>query len=108
MLQLIYVLAFTVIAFLAVSNLIRSLITVSMDSQRRYPTSGKSSNRREAKPLAANEIWHPELFDKNGQPIDEPLLVVRSVSVEDARQQLDAIYNASPSKPKDPEENSES
>jgi hypothetical protein len=107
MLQLIYVLAFTVIAFLAVSNLIRSLITVSMDSQRRYTPSGKSSNSREGKPLAANRTWHPELFDKNGQPIDEPLLVVRSVSVEDARQKLDALYNASPSNPKDPEDHLE-
>jgi hypothetical protein len=103
MLQLIYVLAFTVIAFLAVSNLIRSLITVSMDSQRRYPMSGKPPSRREA----AHKTLHPELFDKNGKPIDEPLLVVRSVSVEDARQKLDALYNASPSKPKDTEENSE-
>lgn len=106
MLQLIYVLAFTVIAFLAVSNLIRSLITVSMDSQRRYPT-GKSSSRRGPNFQAGNQTLHPELFDKNGKPIDEPLLVVRSVSVEDARQKLDALYNASPSNPKDTEENSE-
>lgn len=107
MLQLIYVLAFTVIAFLAVSNLIRSLITVSMDSQRRYPMSGKSSGRQRAGSPPANKTLHPELFDKNGKPIEEPLLVVRSLSVEDARQQLDALYNASPSKPKDTEENSE-
>jgi hypothetical protein len=107
MLQLIYVLAFTVIAFLTVSNLIRSLITVSMDSQRRYPTSGKSPGRRGASYQSANKTLHPELFDKNGKLIDEPLLVVHSVSVEDARQKLDALYNASPSKPRDTEENSE-
>jgi hypothetical protein len=39
---------------------------------------------------------HPELLDDAGQPINEPLLVIRSVTVEDARQQLDAIYNSSP------------
>ncbi|NEO48804.1 MAG: DUF2973 domain-containing protein, partial [Moorea sp. SIO4A3] len=31
-----------------------------------------------------------------GNPINEPLLVMRSMTVEDARQQLDAIYNSSP------------
>lgn len=104
MLHLIYVLAFTVIAFLAVSNLIRSLITVSMDSQRRYSTRGKSSNPTAVKFSNGNQPLHPELLDRNGKPIDEPLLVVRSVSVEDARQQLDALYNASPTKPQETEE----
>jgi hypothetical protein len=33
MLHLLYILAFTVIAFLTINNLIRSLITVSMDSR---------------------------------------------------------------------------
>ncbi|MGK7933048.1 MAG: DUF2973 domain-containing protein, partial [Microcystaceae cyanobacterium] len=45
-----------------------------------------------------------ELLDERGQPINEPLLVMRSVSVEDARQQLDALYNASPSSKKETEE----
>jgi hypothetical protein len=105
MLHLVYILAFTVIAFLAIGNLIRSLITVSMDSQRRYSPGGKSSlARREANFSGTNAIVHPELLDATGQPIDEPLLVMRSVTVEDARQQLDALYNASPSKPRDSEE----
>jgi hypothetical protein len=105
MLHLIYILAFTVIAFLAISNLIRSLITVSMDSQRRTWSDNKSSfNRREVNFHRANSTFHPELLDDRGQPIDEPLLVMRSVTVEDARQQLDAIYKASPGQSKDTEE----
>ena len=88
MLHLIYILAFTIIAFLAVSNLIRSLITVSMGSQRTLPLSQTQSTPKS---------YHPEMFDDRGNPINEPLLVMRSVSVEDARQQLDALYNASPS-----------
>ncbi|MFM1843474.1 MAG: hypothetical protein RLZZ490_2217 [Cyanobacteriota bacterium] len=88
MLHLIYILAFTVIAFLAVSNLIRSLISVSMGTQRSGPS---NTSRR------FSQSSHPELFDDNGVPINEPLLVMRSVNVDDARQRLDAIFNASPS-----------
>lgn len=87
MLHLVYVLAFTVIAFLAISNLIRSLMTVSMDSQRGY---------RANRPQTPPRNFHPELLDDTGKPINEPLLVMRSVTVEDARQQLDALYNSSP------------
>jgi hypothetical protein len=43
-------------------------------------------------------------LDKNGKIIEEPLLVMRSVSVEDARQQLDSIFKASPSKNADSDE----
>jgi Protein of unknown function (DUF2973) len=105
MLHLTYILAFTVIAFLAISNLIRSLITVSMDSQHRYSkTSNSAFGRREVNFGRANANVHPELLDESGQPIDEPLLVMRSVTVEDARQQLDALYNSSPNQPKETEE----
>lgn len=95
MLQLLYILAFTIIAFLAVSNLIRSLITVSLGSQRPFRASPTSLRQ---------QSYHPELFDDSGNPINEPLLVMRSVNVEDARQQLDALYNSSPSKLRDLEE----
>ncbi len=97
MLHLLYILAFTVIAFLAVSNLIRSLITVSMDSQRRYTPKGKPSATQQINGKNAQKSVHPELLDDRGNPINEPLLVMRSVTVEDARQQLDALYNSSPS-----------
>jgi len=36
-------------------------------------------------------------LDNAGKIIREPLLVMRSINVEDARQQLDAIYESSPS-----------
>ncbi len=87
MLHLLYILAFTVIAFLAVSNLIRSLISVSMGTQKR-PSFGQRT--------AGGKTYHPEMFDDQGNPINEPLLVIRSVNVDDARQKLDALYNASP------------
>ena len=96
MLHLLYMLAFTTIAFIAISNMIRSLITISTQPQRRYPNRSKA--------LASRSIpSHPELLDDRGNPIDEPLLVMRSVSVEDAREQLDALYNASPSPTKEEE-----
>jgi hypothetical protein len=99
MLHLLYILAFTIIAFLTISNLLRSLITVSMDSPKRPYGSGSRTN-----PYGYPMATHPELLDDAGQPINEPLLVIRSVTVEDARQQLDALYNASPGQPKDREE----
>lgn len=94
MLHIVYILAFTVIAFIAISNLIRSLITVST-SDRRYGARGNFPNQTGGyRPIS---VPHPELLDESGNPVKEPLLVMRSVSVEDARQKLDAIYNASPS-----------
>jgi len=104
MLHLVYILAFTVIAFFAISNLIRSLITISADTRR----GAWSSQPRPINNYQRNFNYstHPELFDEEGKPVNEPLLVIRSVSVEDARQQLDSIYNASPSQTKQVEEES--
>jgi hypothetical protein len=101
MLHLLYLIAFTVIAFLAIGNLLRSLLTVSMDSQRRYSPDGKPSVPWNTSPLGTarsryNGVPHPELLDDTGNPINEPLLVMRSMSVDDARAQLDALYNSSP------------
>jgi hypothetical protein len=98
MLHLLYILAFTTIAFLTIGNLIRSLISIGMDSQKRRP--GPAGRDRHGYPTAS----HPELLDDAGRPFDEPLLVIRSVTVEDARQQLDALYNASPGQPREREE----
>jgi hypothetical protein len=101
MLHIVYILAFTVIAFLAIGNLIRSLISLSSDTQRFYPPSSNLSTVDRSAYSGAKyqkrQVSHPELLDETGKLIDEPLLVMRSVSVEDARQQLDSIYNASPS-----------
>lgn len=101
MLHLIYILAFTAIALLAVSNLIRSLITLSAETQKFYPPKYGDSH-----PVATSspKKLHPELLDEQGKVIEEPLLVMRSVSVDDARNRLNALYDASPSKTIEPEE----
>ncbi len=102
MLHLIYILAFTIIAVLAVTNLVRSLITLSTETQRHYPQKSQKSQYQQNNPYK-NQVdnsanLHPELLDNDGKRIDEPLLVMRSISVEDARQQLDALYNESSNK----------
>lgn len=51
-----------------------------------------------------NAVMHPELLDETGKPLNEPLLVMRSMTVEDAREQLDAIFEASPGKRTDTQE----
>ena len=95
MLHLLYILAFTVLAILAVGNLIRNLITLGLGTRSSSQFSPpRSVQRRSPKPT------HPELLDDAGNVIDEPLLVMRSMTVEDAREQLDELYRQSPG-PKD-------
>ncbi len=91
MLHLLYILAFTILAFIAVANLIRNLIMFSFDQEGIYPQRGNpyASSRKRLTP-------HPELLDNSGNLIKEPLLVMRSINVDDAREQLDALYEASP------------
>lgn len=100
MLHLLYVVAFTVLALLAVSNLIRSLMTLGLESQRVYAPPQQSPNRHSR----LRSISHPELLDNSGNLINEPYLVMRSISVEDAREQLDALYNSSPNSSDKPQE----
>lgn len=88
MLQLLYILVFAVLAFLAVGNLIRNLINLGLEAQRQPPAS-----------LAARpklKVSHPELLDASGQLVDEPLLVMRSMPLDEVRDKLDALYNSSP------------
>ena len=88
MLHLLYILAFTILAFLAVRNLIRSLISVGMESQgSQAPYSYRASSA---------VVPHPELLDDTGNIVNEPLLVMRSFSVQEARHQLDNLYESSP------------
>ncbi|EKQ67976.1 Protein of unknown function (DUF2973) [Leptolyngbyaceae cyanobacterium JSC-12] len=91
-LHLLYIIAFTVLAVLAIANLIRNLISLGIDSQRPY------SNRNSAIPQFSSQKTppHPEFLDESGRLINEPLLVMRSMTVEDAREQLDALYESSP------------
>jgi Protein of unknown function (DUF2973) len=93
MLQLLYIIAFVVLAVLAIGNLIRSLISLGIESQRSYAPNSRSESYRSQDGLPP----HPELLDEEGHIINEPLLVMRSITVEDAREQLDALYKQSPS-----------
>jgi hypothetical protein len=102
MLHLLYILAFTILAVIAVANLIRNLIMFSFDRERTYSpgrssTYGYGTSRRQSVP-------HPELLDNAGNIIREPLLVMRSINVEDARHQLDALFEASPGHKSDVQE----
>lgn len=99
MLHLVYILAFTILAVIAVANLIRNLIMFSFDRERPYPPRGtQMGNQGNVAYFSSKRqfIPHPELLDSTGNLIKEPLLVMRSINVEDARQQLDALYEASP------------
>lgn len=100
MLHLLYILAFTCIAFLAMSSIIRSLITLSTEPNRQRTNARTTARSPQRRPK------HPELLDEQGNPVDEPLLVIRSLDVDEAREKLDALYNASPSER--PEQSEES
>jgi Protein of unknown function (DUF2973) len=96
-LHLLYILAFTALAFLAVGNLIRNLLTLGVESQRHYAPRGVGGyDARSSLSSHLRSVPHPELLDSDGRMIDEPLLVMRSMTVEDAREQLDALYKSSP------------
>ena len=102
MLHLLYIFAFTTLAFLAVGNLIRNMMTLGSESQRFYGNRGQFTPNEAAgiRPLAAQRVRsvpHPELLDDQGNVVNEPFLVMRSITVEDARERLDALYDASPS-----------
>ncbi|MDJ1183474.1 DUF2973 domain-containing protein [Roseofilum casamattae] len=96
MLHLIYVFAFSTLAFIAVANLIRNLIVLGSQSTRNYPPKVEDLPSVSQNRLSQMSVPHPEFLDDTGNPIREPLLVMRSISVEDAREKLDALYNSSP------------
>ena len=96
MLQLLYILAFTILALIAVSNLIRNLLMFGFERDRTF-SQGRSQGANLAK-HSYQSVPHPELLDTAGNFIRDPLLVMRSINVEDARAQLDALYEASPNK----------
>ncbi|RAM52228.1 MAG: DUF2973 domain-containing protein [Hapalosiphonaceae cyanobacterium JJU2] len=109
MLHLLYILAFTILAFIAVGNLIRNLIMFSFDRDRSYPARYSSMANQGNYPYVASRKGltpHPELLDSSGNLIKEPLLVMRSINVDDARQQLDALYESSPGQKRESQEES--
>lgn len=92
MLHLLYVLAFTVLAVLAVSNMIRNVVQLGVQSTR--PPQRFSQDKSSAQ-SADRPVPHPELLDEEGDVINEPLLVMRSISIKDAREKLNALYESS-------------
>ncbi|ABD02086.1 MULTISPECIES: DUF2973 domain-containing protein [unclassified Synechococcus] len=84
MLQILYLIAFVAIAFLALRNLVANVITLGVEER-------KASPRR-----ARKRIPHPELLDEDGNLTEEPLLVIRSASLEEARSRLEDLYSGSP------------
>lgn len=99
--HVVYIIAFAVLAIMAIANLVRNLILLggnarSPQSPRSY---GGQQNASGDRPMP-----HPELLDQDGQVIREPLLVMRSISVNDAREQLDALYNGNGSALDEPED----
>lgn len=101
LLHLLYISAFTILALIAVGNLIRNLIMFSFERERNYPMTNRPNS-----PYSSfrQPVPHPELLDDAGNVIKEPLLVMRSINVEDARQQLDALYESSPGGKSDKQE----
>lgn len=97
MLHLLYILAFTILALIAVSNLIRNLIVFSVEGDGVY-SKGQSSSYARGRygSKVVRPVPHPEFLDSTGNIIKDPLLVMRSIDVQDARAHLDALYEASP------------
>lgn len=94
MLHLLYILAFTILAFLAIGNLIRSMLTLGLESQRSGNWSATGSNPLTRR--SPRSVPHPEFLDEAGNVMNEPLLIMKSMTVEDVREHLDALYQASP------------
>ncbi len=107
MLHILYILAFTILAFIAVGNLMRNLLMFGFEADRTYSSARSPMAKRGPFPYLSSQtqsVPHPELLDTAGNIIKEPLLVMRSINVEDAREQLDALYEASPGYKGDQEE----
>lgn len=101
-LQAIYILLFAVLAIVAFANLFRNLLSLGMASQR--VTQAPAWDGGSAPQEPRQPTLHPELLDDRGRLINEPLLVMRQISVEDVRDRLDALYEASPENKGDSEE----
>ncbi|MEB3232586.1 MAG: DUF2973 domain-containing protein [Leptolyngbyaceae bacterium] len=97
MLHILYLIAFAVVAFFAVSNLLRSMMTLGQDIRQGYGNGRDAlNNSQDRASSSVNQPSHPELLDEGGKVMREPYLVMKSISVEDAREKLDALYHASP------------
>lgn len=99
--HLLYLVAFAALTSLAITNLVRNLLMLgtSARQQPRNYGGGGQSPQTPASPLSqqgTDTMPHPEMLDSEGNVIREPLLVMRSISVSDARDRLDALYEGKP------------
>ena len=92
--HVVYIIAFAVLAIMAIANLVRNLMVLGGNA--RNPQSARPYGGSQRTTEGDRPMPHPELLDQDGQVIREPLLVMRSISVKDAREQLDALYNGIP------------
>ncbi len=103
--HVVYIIAFAVLAIMAIANLVRNLILLGGSARSARPRTygGQQYNQGDGRVLPGGKrsVPHPELLDQDGQMIREPLLVMRSISVKDAREQLDALYNGTGSPAED-------
>lgn len=100
MFPILYLIAFAVVAFFAITNLLRSMMSLRQDVRRGYGNANATSRDLSSSTGASSDkASHPELLDEGGNVVREPYLVMKSISVEDAREKLDALYNASPDSP---------
>lgn len=84
MLQILYMIAFLVLTVLAITNLVRSLFSFGTQAQKPYAEKKYTS------------VTHPELLDDAGNVINEPLMVMRSLSMDEAKEKLESLYKSSP------------
>lgn len=89
--HVVYIIAFAVLAIMAIANLVKNLILLG--GSARNPQSPRTYSGGQPSSSGDRSAPHPELLDQDGHVIREPLLVMRSISVRDAREQLDALYN---------------
>ncbi|MFN3361847.1 MAG: DUF2973 domain-containing protein [Pseudanabaenaceae cyanobacterium] len=82
MLQILYIVAFSILLLFAIGNLVRSMIALSHRQVENVPN-----------PVRA---IHPELLDRDGNLTQEPLLVVKTLDLDAMRSRLDALYESSP------------
>ncbi len=97
--HIVYIIAFAVLAIMAIANLVRNLIVLGGNARNpQRPGSyggGPRPNAASGSTFSSTgrSVPQPELLDQDGQMIREPLLVMKSISVKDAREQLEALYN---------------
>lgn len=95
MLHVLYIIAFAVVASFAIANLFRNMMMLGQDVRQGYGNAKDAMAASDASSTRSKST-HPELLDEAGKVVREPYLVMKSISVDDARERLDALYKASP------------